>query len=235
MDKQTEKNLIRIVRKNYDDIADHYSETRKKHLWPELLKLTEKIKDGDRVLDVGCGSGRLLNAFRKKKIIYLGVDASKKLIHNAQGLNIGYNFVEGDILKLGEIPQIDFDYVFCIAVLQHIPGKKLQIDALKQLKNKISPRGKIVLTVWNMWSSKWQKQNFKKLILKFTLLKLIKKNKMDFGDILFDWKNKEGLEVSQRYYHVFRKQELKKICKKAGLKVKFFKKDGFNYYLVLEK
>src|SRR3989339_479457 len=168
MDKQTEKNLIRIVRKNYDDIADHYSETRKKHLWPELLKLTEKIKDGDRVLDVGCGSGRLLNAFRKKKIIYLGVDASKKLIHNAQGLNIGYNFVEGEILK-------------------------------------------------------------------FTLLKLIKKNKMDFGDILFDWKNKEGLEVSQRYYHVFRKQELKKICKKAGLKVKFFKKDGFNYYLVLEK
>ena len=95
--------------------------------------------------------------------------------------------------------------------------------------------GKIILTVWNMWSSKWQKQNFRKLIFKFALLKLIKKNKMDFGDVLFDWKNKKGLEVSQRYYHAFRKRELKKICKKAGLKVKKFKKDAFNYYLVLEK
>ena len=32
--------------------------------------------------------------------------------------------------------EFDFDYVFAIALLQHIPGKDLQVLAMKQLKNK---------------------------------------------------------------------------------------------------
>ncbi|PIX02803.1 SAM-dependent methyltransferase, partial [bacterium (Candidatus Gribaldobacteria) CG_4_8_14_3_um_filter_42_11] len=38
------------------------------------------VKDGDKVLDVGCGNGRLVKAFENKKISYLGVDNSEKLI-----------------------------------------------------------------------------------------------------------------------------------------------------------
>ncbi len=235
MNKQTQKELLNIVKRNYDEIAEEFSETRNKPLWPELIKLTEKIKDGDRVLDAGCGNGRLLDAFGNKKIEYLGVDGSEKLIKLAERRikkqrresRASYEFIVGDILKLSEMPQINFDYVFCVAALQHIPGQDLQIAALKQLKNKISDDGKIIITVWNMWGRK----KFKKLIFKFLALKLIKKNGMDFGDILFAGFNRK----SQRYYHAFRKRELKKIIKKAGLRIEKIYKDKHNYYAVLKK
>lgn len=231
MDKNTQKELQQIVKKNYEQIADHYSETRKKYLWEELHNLTKNVPDGARVLDVGCGSGKLINAFLKRKIDYLGIDPCVGLLDNARENFPEFNFQEGDILRLGEVSSYDFDYVYSIAVLQHIPGLDLRVEAIRQLRNKIKDDGKIIISVWNMWKSK----KYKKLIYKFFLLKLIGKNKMDFGDVLFDWKNSRGKIVSKRYYHAFRKGELKKICRKAGVKIeKIYKKD-YNYYLVLGK
>lgn len=239
MDIKTQNELIKIVQKNYDEIADDYSETRKKALWPELFKLTAEVKNGDKILDVGCGSGKLLDALKDKKILYTGIDPCGKLLYHAKkrktnGAIKKKEFITGSILNLGELKEINFDYVFCIAVLQHIPGKNLRLKALKQLKNKAKNRGRIIISVWDMWSDAWNEKGFKKKIYKFWLLKLFGKNNMDFGDILFDWKNSEGKIVSQRYYHAFRKRELKKLLKKAGLKIKKFYRDKYNYYLVLK-
>jgi len=212
-------------------------------LWPELVKLTEEVKDGDKILDVGCGNGRLLRAFQGKNISYIGVDNSEKLISLAKRRSCelriaNCEFRIFDILELSKLPQINFDYVFCVAVLQHIPGRDLRIAALKQLKNKVSDDGKIIISVWNLWNQK----KFRKLIFKFWALKLIKKNNiageaggMDFGDILFDWKNSRGEAISKRYYHAFRMGELKDIIKKTGLKIEKIYKDKRNYYAVLKK
>ncbi|MFA5197665.1 MAG: class I SAM-dependent methyltransferase [Patescibacteria group bacterium] len=235
MNKQTQKNLLKIVKENYEEIADQFNETRKKYIWPGLLELAKTIKAEDKILDVGCGNGRLLEAFKNRKINYLGIDSSKPLIEHAQKLYPENNFRVGDILDLGKIPEINFDYVFSVAVLHHLPGQDLQIAALKQIKNKVSENGKIIIIVWNLWNQK----KFRKLIIKFFLLKLIKKNlpvgKMDFGDILFDWKNPNGEKISRRYYHAFTKMGLRKIIKKSGLKIEKLYKDEFNYYAILKK
>lgn len=238
MNRQTQKDLQNIVKKNYEEVAEHYSETRKKVLWPELLAMANEVPAGARVLDVGCGSGKLLQGFSDKNIEYLGVDPSRKLLDLARqewGENEKRKFVSGDILNLGKINEYEFDYVFCIAVLQHIPGEKLRVQALRQLRNKIKNDGRIVLSNWNMWSEAFIKKGFRRLIFKFLLLKLIGKNRMDFGDILFDWKNPQGDRVSKRYYHAFRLNELKRLAKKAGLKVEKTVKDSHNYYLILSK
>jgi 2-polyprenyl-3-methyl-5-hydroxy-6-metoxy-1,4-benzoquinol methylase len=219
-------------------VAEQYSETRKKKLWPILASFLEEVKSGDKVLDVGCGSGKILQGLEEKDINYLGVDPSEKLLEKAReewGEDDKRKFIYGDILKLGEIDGLDFDFVFCIAVLQHIPSQKLRVQALKQLKNKVKEDGKIVVSNWNMWSKKFAKKKFRYLVFKFWLLKLFGKNKMDFGDILFDWKNPNGHSVSKRYYHAFTAWELKRICRKAGLKIEEITKDEFNYYLILRK
>ncbi|MBU4257135.1 class I SAM-dependent methyltransferase, partial [Patescibacteria group bacterium] len=132
MDKQTQKNLLEIVKRNYEEIAEDFNETRKKYLWPELLQLTRDIKDGDKILDVGCGSGRLLEALKDKKINYLGVDTSEKLIKLAEERYkaAGFEFQVRDILELSKIPEINFDYVFCVAVLHHLPGEDLRLASL---------------------------------------------------------------------------------------------------------
>jgi len=231
MNKQTEKNLSNIVKKNYSEISDQFNNTRKKYLWPELIKLTERVKDNNKILDAGCGNGRLLEAFENKQIQYLGTDNSTELIKHAKAIYPKQKFIVNDILDLGKIPEVNFNYVYCLAVLQHIPGKKLRVAALKQLKNKVNPDGQIIMSVWNLWSQ----VKFRKLIFKFFLLKLIKKNKMDFGDILFDWKNSAGQAISRRYYHAFTKRQLKKIIKQAGLKINKIYKDKYNYYAILTK
>lgn len=255
MDKQTQKNLLDLVKRNYEEIAADFDATRKKYLWPELIKLAGIVKDGDRVLDVGCGNGRLTEAFRDKKIEYLGVDSSEKLIElarknyvreiaasprgcgvpclagrQARNDNVSYEFQVADILELDKLPEKDFDYVFCIAVLHHLPGNETRIKALEELRKKLKPGGKIVITVWNLWG----RQKFRKLIFKYGLLKLLGRNKMDFGDILFSWKNNKGEKISRRYYHAFTKNELKKMAAAAGFKIEKLYKDRYNYYLILE-
>lgn len=235
MKKETIKELQNIVERNYNEVARQYSETRKKKLWSGLEELLSRVEPGSKVLDVGCGSGKLLLGLRDKNIEYLGVDTCTKLLSHAEEDYPGFEFKEGDILKLGQIPELDFDYVFAIAVLQHIPSEALRVDALRQLKNKVGDGGKIILSNWNMWSDKWTKPNFKKLFYKFLLLKIIGKNQMDLGDVVFDWKNEKGEVASQRYYHMFTMRELRRISKKAGLVVEKLYKDEYNYYSILRK
>ena len=151
------------------------------------------------------------------------------ITHNAQHIAHNARFYVGDVLDLGKISENNFDYIFSVAVLHHIPGRDLRIKALQEMKKKLNQDGKIFLTVWNLWGQ----GKFVKMILKFWLLVLVGKNKMDFGDILFAWKNKRGESVSRRYYHAFTKRELARTVGLAGLKIEKTSKDKYNYYLVL--
>ncbi|MFH0840792.1 MAG: class I SAM-dependent methyltransferase [bacterium] len=234
MREQTKKEILKMVVRNYQNIADQLKSSKEKTLWPELIKIAGSIEHG-RILDVGCGSGRIYRLFKDKQIKYVGVDNCDKMINLAKEQNLNTEnkpeFIHGNILELNNIQQVNFDYLFCIDVLHHLPGKRLRLDALRQLKNKIKPGGEIILTVWNLW----KQLEYRRLILKFLALKLFKKNKMDFGDILIDCKNHRNNTYSKCYYHAFTARELKKMIKQTGLKIKGFYKDKKTYYLMLTK
>ncbi len=230
MDKAIQKKLLTVVKNNYQQIAYEFSLTRDKALWPELLKLCELVKENDNILDVGCGNGRLWRALKNKNVKYTGIDNCSKLIQLAKKKysNDDVSFLIDDIISLNNVPNNNFNIIFCIAVLHHIPGKKLRIEALQNLKKKLKKNGKIIITVWNLW----QHPKHKNLIIKFALLKLLGKNKMDFGDIVFNWKGKKS---SQRYYHAFTKKGLIELAKKTNLHIEKIYKDKYNYYLILTK
>lgn len=227
MNKETKDNLIQVVKKNYEEVADDFHETRKKPLWPELVKLAQGVKAGDRVLDVGCGSGRLVTALEGKQVEYLGIDTCSRLVDIANETHPDFNFIIGDVLNLERVKELEFNFIFAIAILQHIPGKELRVKALEQMKEKVREDGKIIITVWNMWA----RPKFRKLIFKYSFLKLFGQNKMDWGDIMFKGFNKE----SERYYHAFRRGELRRLAKAADLKVEKLYQDQYNYYAVLKK
>ena len=237
MDKRTTKELLNIVHNNYEEISDKFSHTRKyiSQPWQELKNITDSIKDGESIMDVGCGNGRLLELVGEKRVSYIGVDSSAKLLEEARNNYLGHRFINGDILELGAISEMDFDYVFAIALLHHLPGEELRLKALKQLKNKINDKGTIIISTWNLWSNVWAKKRYRQRIIKFALLKLIGKNKMDFGDIIFDWKSDQGEVISKRYYHAFTKRGLRKLSKKVGLNAERCYKDRYNYYLIIKK
>jgi len=126
---------------------------------PEKDLFSNYITRGDVVLDLGCGDGRLFQIFRDKNIDYTGIDISEKLIKIAKRKNPNTKFIVGDALKL-PFPDNSFTKVFNIAVLHHIPSKKLRLQLLSEAKRVLKPDGLLILTVWNLWDKKVLKNYF---------------------------------------------------------------------------
>jgi len=234
MDKTTSDNLLRIVHDNYNDIAADFNMTRKKEIWPEIASLASDIKDGDKVLDLGCGNGRLIETIKDQKTDYLGIDNSEELIKLARVNYPEYRFIVSDILNLDRAEEIKgrkFNYIFCLATLQHLPSRELRVKAVKEMSKFMGINGKIVISNWNMWSQR----KYRHLIFKTLFNRIIGNNKLEFGDVLFPWKNSRGEIKSQRYYHAFRKKELLGLAYEVGFKNVNIYKDNYNYWLIIKR
>ena len=228
MEKEYAEYLLEKTKKDYDLIAGEFSQTRG-FLWEELKKFKDLIKDGEKVLDLGCGNGRLLEILQDKKIEYIGVDSSRKLIEIAKEKHPNFQFLVADALSLPFLEN-SFDKVFSISVFHHIPSEELRLQFLKEIKRILKPKGILILTVWNLW----QKRYFL-LILKFTLLKIFFRSKLDFKDIFIPW----GKKID-RYFHCFTKSEIEKLIKKVNLKIlnsgKLKSQSGrYHLYLIAQK
>ena len=101
-------------------------------------------------MDLGCGTGRLYEIFKNKNIDYLGIDFSENLIKIAKE-KYGDRFIVGDILNL-PFPDKNFDSVWSIAVLHHIPSEELRAHAMTEIKRVLRPRGRLIATYWNIKS-----------------------------------------------------------------------------------
>ncbi len=230
MDQKIKKNLLELVKDSYGKIAEDFSTTRQKELWPEIKEFTATIEDHSKILDAGCGNGRLVRALLNKKITYLGIDNSPELVKVAKNNYPGYQFLVNDILELDSITQNNFDYIFFIAVLQHIPSQELRITALEQLRNKLGVNGQIIISNWNLWQS--PKHRF--LLFKNYWFKILGNNKLDFRDIIFPWKNSQGQIIGQRYYHAFTREELETLFKLVGLQIVKKIINKYNYWYILK-
>ncbi len=207
MKPQYAKNLIKTTKQYFNENAKNFSQSREKP-WPEFEELKKYIEPNTKILDLGCGNGRLFELFSNKQINYTGVDFSKQLIKIAQQ-KYGNHFKTSSMFSL-PFSNNSFDSIWSIAVFHHIPSEKLRIKTLNEAKRVLKPNGKIIITCWYLYGGKYLK-----ILLKFTLSKLLGLTKLDFKDILISPKT---LKI-KRYYHAFTKKELKKLLKKAGLKV----------------
>jgi len=155
------------------------------------------------------------SAKEDKKIDYSGVDVSEKLIKIAKERYPEAKFQTADALNL---PFSDncFDKVLCVAVLHHIPSAGLRNQFLNEAIRVLRPNGLLILTVWNLWQS----NTALKLLVKYTILKILGKSWLDFGDIFYPWKDGFRKELIQRYFHLFTEKELTGLISDQGFIVK---------------
>ncbi len=141
--------IIDENRQTYNKVADGFEQTRRKYNY-DAKELKRYIKQNERVLDLGCGSGRMFEMFANENIDYVGVDFSERLIDIAKR-KYGDFFQQADILNL-PFPDQNFDSVWSIAVLHHIPTVELRRRVLSEIKRVLRPNGRVVVTCWRIRS-----------------------------------------------------------------------------------
>jgi len=214
---------------DYDGIAEEFSQTRTA-LW-EADKLKEYSVDGQRVLDLGCGNGRLVDLFEGKNVEYIGIDNSRRLLELAKQIHPERQF---DYFNGFEIPFQDnsFDEVFSLAVMHHIPGAELRDKYLQEARRVLKKDGRIIISVWYLW----QRSTYWKLLFCFAWQKILGRTKLDFLDLYKKW----GTKDQKRYFHMFRKGEMKRLVERNGFKIEKLGmlergKDNKNIFVVAKK
>ncbi|HBU06864.1 MAG TPA: hypothetical protein DEB09_02165 [Candidatus Magasanikbacteria bacterium] len=202
-----DKDLIKLNRETYNKIAHLFAKTRR-YLWDDLKPLQKYTKDGFKVLDLGCGSGRLYHLFQDfQDVKYIGMDQSEEQIKIAKEKFSGIDFRIGEMTKL-PFKDNEFDVVYCIATFHHLPDEESRIKSLQEMKRVLKSGSYIIMTNWNMYSNTAQK-----------LVANGKFNEFKSGDFLIPWMNSQSEVLGERYYHGFTLEELENIFKKTGLKI----------------
>ncbi|MEK7131230.1 MAG: class I SAM-dependent methyltransferase [Patescibacteria group bacterium] len=203
--------IIHKTREDYNRIAKYFDSTRNNAGELEIFK--PFIKNGQNILDWGCGNGRLIFLLKDKEVNYFGTDQSDELLKIArknfkQEIKSGWAKFFSTAAKKKKFSEDFFDIVFMIASFHHLPDKESRMELLADVYKQLKPKGKLIITVWNL-ASDWAKSKLKKDWTK------IREN-----DVLVPWKNPDGEVLANRYYHHFSKQELSGLLEESGFKIK---------------
>src|SRR5580704_10555768 len=124
-----------------DGALDEPSERRMREI---LGALTDSRIAGARILEVGCGMGRLsskLRQFGKVTAVDLGV----KIIETAQARYPDIDFRSGNVHTL-DLPVNSFDAIVTLETLSHVPDQPGFLHRLAQL---LKPGGFLLITTQN--------------------------------------------------------------------------------------
>lgn len=235
MKEELVKKILKETEVGYDLICEKFSQTRSR-FWKDLEFIKKFAPRNSTILDFGCGNGRLIELFKHKNIKYVGVDVSEGLINlakkNAAGLresrNAQFLKIESDFKKL-PFPSELFDAIYSIAVFHHLPSQKVRMQTMEELYRLLKKDGFIIITAWNLWQSRYQKNifiNWKD--------RLLRRSDLDINDCYITFTDNEG-NIFNRFHHAFTKHSLKKLLKKAGFEIVICKKINGNIVAVGKK
>lgn len=205
------------MKNTYNQFASEFNETRK-NLWPEFDDFKKFLKNGQRVLDLGCGNARIINLLKDYKIEYIGCDISDSLLNYAKKQQLGKitraDFIEGNMSEL-HFKKSSFDIIFLIASFHHLRTKRERVELLKKMELWLKPNGVIIMTNWNLWNKDYFKKYFRYLF-DFNYKKTLK-------DFIVPFRDSKGKILGKRFYHAFRLGELEKLL--TNLDLKFIKNE----------
>ncbi len=210
------RDLRAEVKATYQRIAKEFDASRSSRHTEEFDLIQKLIPEGAKILDVGCGNGRLLAYFQEKNkmVDYTGVDFCPELLAIAKKKHPKAVFVEQDIADLHLEER--FDRIVCSATFHHLPTKALRTRALQKIFEHLSDRGILFLSVWNLWQFRYWK-----VWLSSGLTR----------DLFIPF----GKEKVLRYYHAFFPFEMKSLLTEAGFQIDEYYSLQHNFIFICRK
>lgn len=160
-------------------------------------------------LDVGCASGYMISEIAKDfgKTIYFGVDAYDKAIKYGAKQYPNIKFKVAMAEKL-PFKQNCFDLIICYETMEHVNDPR---KALSEIKRVLAVNGSVILA---MDSGNWM-----------------------FRAVWEVWERTKGTVWKGAHLNPFHHEELEKLIKQVGLKIKkkFFSHFGMEVIFILSK
>jgi len=124
--------------------------TSRKRTAALLRKIIPLLSKKDKILDVGCGYGRVGLELERKGFDVDGIDISPNLINHAKQVSQDPSrFIVGDIRKLAYKKE-SFDKIICLwSVFNEITNKKDQIKSLSEIHRVLGPSGEAIIDIIN--------------------------------------------------------------------------------------
>lgn len=142
--RPTEDQLLRLYRDLNIDVYESETPGRIRTAQRHLQILTRHAPSPGRILDVGCASGRFLEACAAADWEIVGIEPSRVLSEEAAGLLRGKGQVLPMTLQEANLAPASFDAVTMWDVLEHVT---LPFDFLRHTAGLLRPGGVLLLNV----------------------------------------------------------------------------------------
>jgi SAM-dependent methyltransferase len=149
------------VADGYDVIGETFAEWRERGTgdprreWEE--KLVNRLADGARILELGCGGGSPETKRLAERFDVTGIDISPKQIERARAAVPQATFICGDFTDL-ELPAASFDAVASFYVFNHVP-RELLAPLLGSIRDWLVPGGWLLAAFGQTdnpgWTGEW--------------------------------------------------------------------------------
>jgi SAM-dependent methyltransferase len=109
-----------------------------------LGELGVEVGEGDTVVEIGCGVGRLTRALAARAGHVIAVDVSAEMLARARELNpqlTGVRWLHGDGESLAGVEDASADGCFSHVVFQHLPDPELTLGYVREMARVLRPRG----------------------------------------------------------------------------------------------
>lgn len=208
------RQLLALNRQFYDTFAGDFSDSRRTPQ-PGFGPAMAWLAGATRLVDVGCGDGRVAQIVPQSVGEYVGVDFSAGLLGQQRGARTGLvvRMVAADISQAGWAVRVGgrFDAAVCFSTLHHLPGRATRETALREMGQLLDVGARVVVSVWQPLG---QARFAGKTVAWETVG--LRESDVEAGDVLLSWE-RGGTGV--RYAHHFEFEELAGLLGDCGYTV----------------
>jgi ubiquinone/menaquinone biosynthesis C-methylase UbiE len=207
----------RVVRRVYDRIASQYdrrvgpiSEVDRYFIAVEAAFVLAHVGAGDRVLDVGCGTGRYTVQFLDTTPAVVGLDLSLAMVGQARSKALGGErqgrggWAQGEMACL-PFASGSFDVVTCVLAMMHLARSERQ-RVFDEVARVLVPGGRFVFTCKNAVFERFSSVD------RFATV-----DQTDVANQRLRFTRLEGSRDLEAQWNSFLPADLRRLCARAGL------------------